>query len=252
MSHPGPADTPGPVTSLRVLPPSSPGSTNSSTPPSTPSGAAGGRPGHDGRRPCAAIDTGEHLAVQAGTGTGKSLAYLVPAIRHAVGRTPRSWSPRPRSRCSASSSTATCRGWRRRSPLLGRTPDLRHPQGPPQLPVPQQCTGGAEDDREDELFDPRAGLRDRAARSSGIHEWAETPRPATATSWCPASATGRGGRSRSPRASASARTLPGRRRVFRRTRPGRGRARPTSSSPTTPCSPSTPSRGYRCCPSTTW
>nr|WP_246331370.1 ATP-dependent DNA helicase [Saccharopolyspora hordei] len=31
-----------------------------------------------------AITTGEHLAVQAGTGTGKSLAYLVPAIRHAV------------------------------------------------------------------------------------------------------------------------------------------------------------------------
>jgi ATP-dependent DNA helicase DinG len=34
----------------------------------------------------AAIATGEHLAVQAGTGTGKSLAYLVPAIRHAVER----------------------------------------------------------------------------------------------------------------------------------------------------------------------
>ena len=31
-----------------------------------------------------AIRTGEHLAVQAGTGTGKSLAYLIPAIRHAV------------------------------------------------------------------------------------------------------------------------------------------------------------------------
>ena len=31
-----------------------------------------------------AIDTDEHLAVQAGTGTGKSLAYLVPAVRHAV------------------------------------------------------------------------------------------------------------------------------------------------------------------------
>src|SRR5258707_10475345 len=30
------------------------------------------------------IRTGEHVAVQAGTGTGKSLAYLVPAIRHAV------------------------------------------------------------------------------------------------------------------------------------------------------------------------
>ncbi|TDP96554.1 ATP-dependent DNA helicase DinG [Labedaea rhizosphaerae] len=36
-----------------------------------------------------AIRTGDHLAVQAGTGTGKSLAYLVPALRHAVetGRT---------------------------------------------------------------------------------------------------------------------------------------------------------------------
>ena len=32
----------------------------------------------------AAFDTGEHLAVQAGTGTGKSLAYLVPAIARAV------------------------------------------------------------------------------------------------------------------------------------------------------------------------
>ncbi|TVT32895.1 ATP-dependent DNA helicase [Amycolatopsis rhizosphaerae] len=31
-----------------------------------------------------ALRTGEHLAVQAGTGTGKSLAYLVPAIRHAI------------------------------------------------------------------------------------------------------------------------------------------------------------------------
>ena len=31
-----------------------------------------------------AFDTGEHLAVQAGTGTGKSLAYLVPSIARAV------------------------------------------------------------------------------------------------------------------------------------------------------------------------
>ncbi|BBZ59465.1 ATP-dependent DNA helicase [Mycolicibacterium monacense] len=31
-----------------------------------------------------AFDTGRHLAVQAGTGTGKSLAYLVPAIAHAI------------------------------------------------------------------------------------------------------------------------------------------------------------------------
>ena len=44
---------------------------------------------HDGQAEMAdavqrSIRTGEHLAVQAGTGTGKSLAYLVPAIRHAV------------------------------------------------------------------------------------------------------------------------------------------------------------------------
>src|SRR5512132_2019469 len=31
-----------------------------------------------------AIEAGEHLLVQAGTGTGKSLAYLVPAVQHAV------------------------------------------------------------------------------------------------------------------------------------------------------------------------
>ena len=31
-----------------------------------------------------AIESGEHVAVQAGTGTGKSLAYLVPAIRHSL------------------------------------------------------------------------------------------------------------------------------------------------------------------------
>jgi ATP-dependent DNA helicase DinG len=30
------------------------------------------------------IDAGRHLLVQAGTGTGKSLGYLVPAVRHAV------------------------------------------------------------------------------------------------------------------------------------------------------------------------
>ena len=33
-----------------------------------------------------AIGTEKHLAVQAGTGTGKSLAYLVPAVAHAVSR----------------------------------------------------------------------------------------------------------------------------------------------------------------------
>ncbi|MFC5181734.1 ATP-dependent DNA helicase [Actinomadura harenae] len=33
-----------------------------------------------------ALDGGEHLAAQAGTGTGKSLAYLIPAIRYAISK----------------------------------------------------------------------------------------------------------------------------------------------------------------------
>ena len=56
-----------------------------------------------------AIETGEHVAVQAGTGTGKSLAYLVPAVRHALTAAARSWWPPPPSPCSGSSSIATCR-----------------------------------------------------------------------------------------------------------------------------------------------
>src|SRR5262249_29112826 len=45
------------------------------------------RPGQDAMAEAVwrAIGTGEHLAVQAGTGTGKSLAYLVPAAAHAIG-----------------------------------------------------------------------------------------------------------------------------------------------------------------------
>jgi len=44
------------------------------------------RPGQDAMAEAVhkAIESGRHLAVQAGTGTGKSLAYLVPAVRHAL------------------------------------------------------------------------------------------------------------------------------------------------------------------------
>ena len=46
------------------------------------------RPGQDAMAEAVwrSIGTGDHLAVQAGTGTGKSLAYLVPAAAHAIGR----------------------------------------------------------------------------------------------------------------------------------------------------------------------
>nr|WP_029288801.1 ATP-dependent DNA helicase [Cellulomonas sp. HZM] len=52
-------------------------------------GALGGHP-REGQQQMAhavaqALTTGDHLLVQAGTGTGKSLGYLVPAVRHAVG-----------------------------------------------------------------------------------------------------------------------------------------------------------------------
>ena len=51
-------------------------------------GAIGGTPRPGQRQMAEAVDTamsGErHLLVQAGTGTGKSLAYLVPALRHAM------------------------------------------------------------------------------------------------------------------------------------------------------------------------
>jgi ATP-dependent DNA helicase DinG len=51
-------------------------------------GAVGGvpRPGQQAMAAAVAraAATGEHLLVQAGTGTGKSLAYLVPALAHAV------------------------------------------------------------------------------------------------------------------------------------------------------------------------
>ncbi|PZR55424.1 ATP-dependent DNA helicase [Xylanimonas oleitrophica] len=51
-------------------------------------GRLGGSP-REGQRRMAqevadAVATGRHLLVQAGTGTGKSLGYLVPAVRHAV------------------------------------------------------------------------------------------------------------------------------------------------------------------------
>jgi ATP-dependent DNA helicase DinG len=36
------------------------------------------------RQVARAIETGDHLLVQAGTGTGKSLAYLIPLIAHSL------------------------------------------------------------------------------------------------------------------------------------------------------------------------
>jgi ATP-dependent DNA helicase DinG len=105
-----------------------------------------------------AIETGEHLAVQAGTGTGKSLAYLVPAIKHAVatGRT-------------AVVSTATIALQRQLvdrdlprlaaalKPLLGREPEFAILKGRNNYLCLHKLQAGApEEPPEEALFDPFA------------------------------------------------------------------------------------------------
>jgi hypothetical protein len=56
------------------------------------------------------IEEGGALVVEAGTGVGKTFAYLVPALLSASA----CCSPPPPRRCRTSCSAATCRGWRRR------------------------------------------------------------------------------------------------------------------------------------------
>src|SRR5690625_9882 len=41
------------------------------------------------RQAATAMEDGVHLLVQAGTGTGKSLGYLIPALNHALGKNER-------------------------------------------------------------------------------------------------------------------------------------------------------------------
>ncbi|HKR50606.1 MAG TPA: ATP-dependent DNA helicase [Pseudonocardiaceae bacterium] len=123
-----------------------------------------------------AIRTGEHLAVQAGTGTGKSLAYLVPALRHAV---------------SAGStvvvSTATIALQRQLverdlprlvgalEPLLGDAPSFAILKGRRNYLCRHRLNTGPPDEGED-LFDaasetsPTSMLGRQIAR---LHEWSE-------------------------------------------------------------------------------
>ncbi|HSL06442.1 MAG TPA: ATP-dependent DNA helicase [Pseudonocardiaceae bacterium] len=121
-----------------------------------------------------AIRTGEHLAVQAGTGTGKSLAYLVPAIRHAVATD-----------STVVVSTATIALQRQLvdrdlprlagalKPLLGSTPSFAILKGRRNYLCLHRLNTGAGDEGED-LFDaasaasPTSTLGRQIAR---LHEW---------------------------------------------------------------------------------
>lgn len=120
-----------------------------------------------------AISSGEHVAVQAGTGTGKSLAYLVPAIHHAIatGNT-------------VVVSTATIALQRQLvdrdlpklakalKPLLGRAPTFAILKGRRNYLCLNKLHGPDDTDASEELFDPFAiSAMGRAIKR--LHEWAD-------------------------------------------------------------------------------
>ncbi len=119
------------------------------------------------------LTSGEHLAVQAGTGTGKSLAYLVPAIHHAVAKD-----------TTVVVSTATIalqrqlvdrdlpRVAKALKPLLGRAPTFAILKGRRNYLCLHKLHGPEEVDPADELFDPFAiSAMGRAVKR--LHDWAE-------------------------------------------------------------------------------
>src|SRR6266699_1401856 len=119
-----------------------------------------------------AIESGEHLAVQAGTGTGKSLAYLVPAVRQAVGQD-----------ATVVVSTATIALQRQLidrdlprlaeaiAPVLGREPVFAILKGRRNYVCLQRLRGGPADDEGDALFDPGA-VSAIGRQMQRLHEWA--------------------------------------------------------------------------------
>ncbi|MET8339393.1 ATP-dependent DNA helicase [Streptosporangium canum] len=119
------------------------------------------------------IQSGDHLAVQAGTGTGKSLAYLIPSIRHAM-----------TSKGAVVVSTATIALQRqlvdRDLPRLSEAlaPQLPHEptyailKGRRNYLCRYKASAGWPDDEQDQLFDPReVGLTGRMVQR--IQEWAQ-------------------------------------------------------------------------------
>ena len=118
------------------------------------------------------METGQHLAVQAGTGTGKSLAYLVPAIRHAIEQD-----------ATVVVSTATIALQRQLidrdlprlaaalAGQLGREPQFAILKGRRNYLCLLRAKGDAPADPEDTLFDP--GQTSAIGRQvKRLHEWA--------------------------------------------------------------------------------
>ncbi|MGH3285636.1 MAG: ATP-dependent DNA helicase, partial [Streptosporangiaceae bacterium] len=123
-----------------------------------------------------AIETGEHLAVQAGTGTGKSLAYLVPAVRYALA-----------TRSTVVVATATIALQRQLidrdlprlvtalAPLLGQEPTFAILKGRRNYLCLHRQKGGPAEDPQDGLFEPvDTGPSSPLGRQvKRLHEWAE-------------------------------------------------------------------------------
>ncbi|TDD46428.1 ATP-dependent DNA helicase [Nonomuraea terrae] len=121
-----------------------------------------------------ALDAEEHLAVQAGTGTGKSLAYLVPSVRHAM-----------ESEKPVVISTATIALQRqlvdRDLPRLAEALGKELPHEPTYAILKgrrnylcryKATAGWPEDDEQDQLFDPRE-VSATGRMVQRIQEWGE-------------------------------------------------------------------------------
>ena len=118
------------------------------------------------------LQSGEHLAVQAGTGTGKSLAYLVPAVAHALA-----------SGSAVVVATATIALQRQLidrdlprlvttlKPLLGREPDFAILKGRRNYLCLHRLKSGAPEDPRDVLFD-RGATSAVGQQVERVHEWA--------------------------------------------------------------------------------
>jgi ATP-dependent DNA helicase DinG len=118
------------------------------------------------------LRSGEHLAVQAGTGTGKSLAYLVPAIAHALA-----------SGSAVVVATATIALQRQLidrdlprlattlKPLLGREPDFAILKGRRNYLCLHRLKSGAPEDPRDMLFDQGA-TSPVGQQVERVHAWA--------------------------------------------------------------------------------
>jgi ATP-dependent DNA helicase DinG len=121
-----------------------------------------------------AMRSGRHLAVQAGTGTGKSLAYLVPAVRHALGQAgtvvistatialQRQLIERDLPRLSAALRK-----------LLGREPVFAILKGRRNYLCLYKVHGDEIEDPADSLFDSRS-VSATGRQVARLHEWAAT------------------------------------------------------------------------------